>query len=208
MRQTAALFCLCYLWFCSEKSFLQLTLPLLQPVLTSVSLCHLECIHPVPLVAIFSTCGSAACTATSGPEHAPTVHRDRLLATMHVLSLSRCHRVSEGCLNSPALIIAASPRHSYLSTQRLTWLRPCWPSTVCVYHASADGSAVRVCLTRTTLRCLYPHSARIAQPRRAAQAVNDWVAQRKRTHRRLANRRGNPVFERKPAKSRSGRGPK
>ena len=170
VRQTASLFCLCYLWFCSEKSFLQLTLPLLQPVLTSVSLCHLECIHPVPLVAIVSTCGSAACTATSGPEHAPTVHRDRLLATMHVLSLSRCHRVSEGCLNSPALIIAASPRlhrHSYLLTQ--------------MYHTSAGGSAVCACLTRTTLRCLYPHSARIAQPRRAAQAVNDWVAQRRRT---------------------------
>ena len=112
MRQTASLFCLCYLWFCSEKSFLQLTLPLLQPVLTSVSLCHLECIHPVPLVAIVSTCGSAACTATSGPEHAPTVHRDRLLATMHVLSFTCCHRVSDGCLNSPALIIAASPRLS------------------------------------------------------------------------------------------------
>ena len=191
MRQTASLLCLCYLWFCSEKSFLQLTLPLLQSVLTSVSLCHLECIHPVPVVAIVSTCGSAAlhaCTATSGPEHAPTVRRDRLLATMHVLSFSCCHRLSEGCLNSPALIIAASPhlhRHSYLVTQRLTWLRPCWPSTVCMYHASADGSAVRACLTRTTLRCLYPHSACIAQPRRAAQAVNDGVAQRRR---RLTNR--------------------
>ena len=190
MRQTAALFCLCYLWFCSEKSFLQLTLPLLQPVLTSVSLCHLECIHPVPLVAIVSTSGSAA---TSGP--APTVHRDRLLATMHVLSLSRCHRVSEGCLNSPALIIAASPRlhrHSYLLTQ--------------MYHTSAGGSAVCACLTRTTLRCLYPHSARIAQPRRAAQAVNDWVAQRRRLIRRGNDRQS--FFEGKPAKSKSGRGPK
>ena len=197
MRQTAALFCLCYLWFCSEKSFLQLTLPLLQPVLTSVSLCHLECIHPVPLVAIVSTCGSAACTATSGPEHAPTVHRDRLLATMHVLSLSRCHRVSEGCLNSPALIIAASPRlhrHSYLLTQ--------------MYHTSAGGSAVRACLTRTTIRCLYPHSARIAQPRRAAQAVNDWVAQRRRLIGGWRRRDRQSSFEGKPAKSKSGRGPK
>ena len=179
MRQTAALFCLCYLWFCSEKSFLQLTLPLLQPVLTSVSLCHLECIHPVPLVAIVSTCGSAACTAataTSGPEHAPTVHRDRLLATMHVLSLSRCHRVSEGCLNSPALIIAASPRlhrHSYLDTDVPNKCR--WQRGARLPHPHHD-----------TLPLSAQRTHRTTAPRRAGRERLGCT--KEETHRRLGER--------------------